>query len=250
MIEIDDLGPGVVRVRLAHGRANALDLEMCEALTDALRGLAADDRAVVLTGAGSIFCAGVDLKRLLAEDDAWLEGFLAALRDAFAAALDHPRPLIAAINGHAIAGGCVLAAACDQRLMAAGKGRIGVPELLVGVPFPALALEVVRSLVAPHVLQRLVWRGETLDPEGARAVGLVDDVVDAEFLEARAAELAATLGQLPARTFALTRSQLRAPQRNLLASLARHDREVVEAWKTPEIRNRIELWVARTMGSR
>lgn len=250
MIEIEGCGPGVSRIRIGHGKANALDRELCEGLASGLRELGERDHAAVLTGTGSIFSAGVDLKRLLADGDEYLVSFLGALRDVFAAALEYPRPLVAAVNGHAIAGGCILAAACDQRLMAHGSGRIGIPELLVGVPFPTLALEVMRGLVAPHVLQRLVWRGETLLPEAALAVGLVDELVVAEELDQRAVDLATRLARIPTRTFELTRGELRAPMRILLAQLEDHDREVVQAWRAPEIRAAISEWVERTIRGR
>lgn len=238
----------VTLVRLGHGRANALDPELCGALAATLGELGKAGQAVVITGSGGIFSAGVDLKRLLAEDNTWLDGFLAALQGAFVAALDFPRPLVAAINGHAIAGGCVLAALCDQRLMAQGKGRIGIPELLVGVPFPALALEAVRAVVAPHVLTRLVLRGETLGAEEALAVGLVDELCTPEALEIEALELATRLASIPTRAFALTRRQLREPTATLLRELEAHDREVSAAWREPEVRQAIAAWVARTMG--
>ena len=80
-------------------------------------------------------------------DDRYTEEFLTALSRMFRAVFDHPRPTVAAINGHAIAGGCVLALACDARLMSAG--RIGLSELAVGVPFPVAALEIVRHALGP-----------------------------------------------------------------------------------------------------
>ena len=71
----------------------------------------------------------------------------------FAATFSFPKPIVAAINGHAIAGGCVLACAADKRLMARDQGRIGVTELLVGVPFPRIAMEIMHHAVVPHRLE-------------------------------------------------------------------------------------------------
>jgi enoyl-CoA hydratase len=247
MINTENYGP-VTLLRLTHGRANALDPELCHALAGALADANAGGQAVVLTGQAGIFSAGVDLKRLLAEDPSWLDGFLAALQAAFEAAFAFERPLVAAINGHAIAGGCVLAALCDQRLMASGKGRIGIPELLVGVPFPALALEAVRGVVSPHAAARLALRGEVLLAEDALRIGLIDEVVAPDELESRAVALATQLAQIPPASFALTKRQLRAPTRSLIDQLEAHDREVAAAWRRPEIRSAIEAWVARTMG--
>ena len=72
--------------------------------------------------------------------------------------------MVAAINGHAIAGGCVLGCTADYRIMAKQPGRIGVPELLVGVSFPTVALEIMRFAAAPQYFESLIYGGATLDP--------------------------------------------------------------------------------------
>src|SRR5262249_59482586 len=125
-------------VRLRHGKVNALDLELLQAISDTFRGLDAD--AVVLTGVGKAFSAGVDLKRIVEGGAKYTQAFLPALSDALLAVFDHPRPVGAAINGDAIAGGCVLAAACDARLMSAGT--IGPARLRGAGPVPTAALAV------------------------------------------------------------------------------------------------------------
>ncbi|TMD98567.1 MAG: enoyl-CoA hydratase/isomerase family protein, partial [Chloroflexi bacterium] len=139
MIRVDH-EDGVAVVRLEHGKVNALDVELLRAATATLRELASAP-AIVLTGRGSAFCAGVDLRRVLDGGPAYSADLVDAISEAVLALFDHPRPVVAAINGHAIAGGCVLAAACDLRLMSGGS--IGVTEVLVGVHFPTAALEVV-----------------------------------------------------------------------------------------------------------
>ncbi len=136
MIEVEEHGT-VHLVRLRHGKVNAMDLELLRAVRDTFAELAGAG-AVVLTGDGRAFSAGVDLRRLLHEGAGYTAEFLPALSAAVRAVFEHPRPVVAAVNGHAIAGGCVLVAACDRRLMSAGT--IGVSELAVGVPFPTAAL--------------------------------------------------------------------------------------------------------------
>src|SRR5690606_15976287 len=137
--DVDVEGVPVAVLRMAHGPVNAMDLELCQALSERFSDLADDPaRAVVVTGSDRAFSAGVDLKRATAGGDAYIDEFLPALADAFRAAFELPKPLVAAVNGHAIAGGCVLAACADVVLMAEGTARIGVPELRVGVPFPRI----------------------------------------------------------------------------------------------------------------
>src|SRR5215467_13967418 len=170
------LHEGVLTLRLAHGKASAIDVELLDALLRELNGIADDVRALILTGTGSIFSAGVDLFRLTQEGKDYVLRFLPLLSRFVRRLFTFPRPVVAAVNGHAIAGGCVIVLACDVRLMAQGAGKIGVPELLVGVPFPAAALEIVRFAVPQDKVQSLLYTGRTLSAGDALAAGLVDEV--------------------------------------------------------------------------
>ena len=136
MLDFEERGE-VAIMRLQHGKVNALDLELLLAITEAMRAVD-QARAVVITGSGSVFSAGVDLQRIVAGGPSYVREFLPALSESFMAIFDHPGPVVAAVNGHAIAGGCVIAAACDVRLMS--QGKIGLAELSVGVPFPPAAM--------------------------------------------------------------------------------------------------------------
>jgi enoyl-CoA hydratase/carnithine racemase len=210
MIERDDDGEVAV-LRLAHGPVNAMDLELCTAVAQQLRALVADPaRAVVLTGRGRSFSAGVDLRRYLAEGQPYVERFLPALADMFRAAFELGKPMVAAVNGHAIAGGCVLAACADHTVMAEGTGRIGVPELRVGVPFPRVAIEILRYAVGDVAARRLMLGARTYGPADATAIGLVDEVVGADELLSRAVLVARELATgIPTDAFAVTKRQLR-----------------------------------------
>ena len=199
---------GVLTLRLAHGKASALDVELLDALTRELDGAAEDVRALVLTGTGSIFSAGVDLFRLTQGGADYVRHFLPLLSRLLRTLFTFPRPVVAAVNGHAIAGGCVIALAADARLMAEGAGRIGVPELLVGVPFPAAALEVVRFAVPREKVQSLIYTGRTLSAREALGAGLVDEVV-APAPSGAAQEVARQLALIPPLVYRLTKQSLR-----------------------------------------
>ena len=125
---IDLLHRGNIAIcRVAHGKANAFDIELCGGIMAALEACRdSSDAAVVITGQGRMFSAGVDLVRLVDDGPDYVRAFLPALTAAFEAVFAFPKPVVAAVNGHAIAGGCILACAADHRLMARGSGRIGI----------------------------------------------------------------------------------------------------------------------------
>src|SRR5262249_34374598 len=160
---------------------NALDLELCEAITGTFAEIdAGSARAIVLTGSGKSFSAGVDLWRLLDAGAAYGRMFLPALVDAFEAVFTAGKPVVGAVNGRAVPGGCILVSGCDRRLMAAGGGRIGVTELPVGVPFPVSALEILRYALGTQRCREAVLAGATYEPEAAVVKGFLDEVVPAE----------------------------------------------------------------------
>src|SRR6185295_7370649 len=130
-------------------------------------------KAVVITGQGKIFSAGVDLKRLSEGGAPYIRKFLPALHKLYDAVFFHPKPVIAAVNGHAIAGGAVLVACADRRVMAREGGRIGVTELQVGVPFPALAFEVVKFAVPARYLTEFMIGAGTYSTDAALQKGWV-----------------------------------------------------------------------------
>ena len=153
---------GVAVLAMRHGKVNALDIALCQALCAALDHAAVGGaQAVVLTGTGTVFSAGVDLHRVIAGRDEYLASFLPELRKVFTRLATFELPLVAAVNGHAIAGGYILAAAADWVLMAEGPGRAGVTEMLVGVPFPAIALELLRMRVGDAPARPLIVDGAT-----------------------------------------------------------------------------------------
>lgn len=240
---------GITTLRLAHGKASALDLELVEGLARAVAEVAATDtRAVILTGTGSIFSAGVDLFRLVDGGREYADRFVPALSRMLLELFAFPKPMIMAVNGHAIAGGCIFTLAGDYRVMAAGNGRIGIPELLVGVPFPPSVIEAVRFALPPQHLQMLMYTGRTFTPDEALRLGMVDEVVDAATLPARAQEMAEHFASLPTRAFALAKRQLR----DKTITRAKHfgnelDAEVQQLWGDPETLDRVRAYLAKTV---
>lgn len=233
---------------MAHGKANALDIEFCGAIADRFDALLTGPvRAVILTGTGKIFSAGVDLVRLTADGPDYVRQFLPVLHRLYDTVFNFPKPLIAAVNGHAIAGGCVLACCADSRVGARDGGRIGVTEVLVGVPFPAMAFEVMRFAATPQYFQGTILTGATSLSTDALARGLVDEVVEPSELMNRAMASARALAAMPPATFALTKSQIRQPVTERMArDGARVDERVEQIWTSRETLKHIGGFVANT----
>ena len=238
----------VAILKMTHGKANAMDLALCEAMVKRLdQVLSSSARAVVITGQGNIFSAGVDLVRALDGGPDYFRQFLPQLRRMFEAVFFYEKPMVAAVNGHAIAGGCVLACAADRALMAQGTGRIGITELLVGVPFPVIALEIVRFAAAPDRFEGMVTSGATFPPEAAVGLGLIDEVVPADALIDQAIAAAEALAALGADAFALTKRQTRQPAKERLERDGPlFDPAVDAVWTAPETAARIRDYVTRT----
>ena len=239
-----ELDAGIAVLRLAHGRANAIDLELCEQLVAALDDVEARAQAAVLTADGHIFSAGVDLFRVLEDADEYLPRFLPALSGSFRRLAALEVPLVAAVSGHAIAGGFILMAAADQAVMADGTGaRTGVTELLVGVPFPAVALALLRRRAGSHAA-RMAMLGQTFTAGEALALGLVDEVVPPERVLSRALELARSLAAAgPA--FAVTKRQLLRPVLEEIDRGAREFEQVVNAtWRSEAALERIRAYAS------
>jgi enoyl-CoA hydratase len=250
MIELTARGDVAV-LTMAHGKANALDLELCAALTARLEDYRQSaSKALVLTGTGRIFSAGVDLVRVSVEGAPYVRAFLPALSRMLETLFSIAKPVVAAVNGHAIAGGCIMACAADRRLMARDSGRIGVPELLVGVPFPVVPLEIVRFAVAAPHFQELVYRGLTLASDEALRRGVVDEVVDSEPLLDAAVAAAEAMASTPPDSFGLTKRLMREPVLERIHVAASTDGMVQEAWASAEVLSAIRAYVERTLGKR
>ena len=243
------ISDGIAVLTLAHGKVNALDIEFCEALAGRFKELAAsrETKAVVLTAKGNVFSAGVNLIRLNEGGADYVRQFMPSLQRAFEAVFFHPKPVVAAVNGHAIAGGCVLTCCADRRIMARGNGRIGVTELLVGVPFPVLAFEIMRLAVAPRYLPEVIYSGATYEADAALERGLIDELAEpAELLE-DAYAVAQEFAALSPKAFAQTKAQMRQAAAERVARDAAVEKAATEIWAASETLSYIRAYVERTL---
>ncbi len=219
---------------LAGPGKNALSTGVMEAALAALRS--AGDGPVLLTGEGDAFCAGLNLKEVAGLDDAGLTRFVNLLENLVQALYEHRGPTVAWVNGHAIAGGCVLAVACDVRVMTSdGGARMGLNEVALGLRLPPRTLEMVRLRVPAPSLSRVLLEATLHSAAAARELGLVDTVGT----EAEAAAILTTLASYPREAYAATKRALRGSLSSGAAEEARFLREeALPRWRSPEVMDR------------
>lgn len=210
MLEIND-NDGVRELRLARPPVNALDAALVGRLADAVEGAPrAKLRAIVLSGQPGLFSAGLDIPSLLKLDRRGLRAYFELLWRVQSAIARSPVPIVAAITGHAPAGGTVLAIYCDYRIMAEGAFRIGLNEVEVGLSPGAVIQRAFERLVGEHRAAELLARGALIDPQTAFRIGLVDELRPPEEVRSRAVAYARELLALPPVAFARTREAARA----------------------------------------
>ena len=237
MIETTELD-GVTVVRLDRPPVNALDTQLNEAITATFASLSGP---VVLTGTGRCFCAGVDLLAVLDGDENDTRRFLDSLVACFLAVFDYPGPLVAAVNGHALAGGCVIAMAADVRYMSAGL--IGITEIAVGVPFPVSAIEICRHVMGTSTTAAALG-GAAVPATDALGRGWLDDVVEPERLVDAAIERARALGAFSPAAYAVTKEQLHRPARAAIDAGGKEDARAFGSWASEDTRARVAAFIA------
>ena len=212
MLDVTRSGPVLTLTLDRPDVRNALDAALVGRLTDAVRQASADDRVrvVVLTGRGRAFSAGADLTALRALQDASAEANLADsehLAHLFEAVYTSPKPVVAKVNGHAIAGGCGLAAVCDFSLVADGA-KLGFTEVRIGF-VPAIVAVFVARKLGEAAARDLLLRGRLVDAAEAARIGLVTRAVPADALDAETDALCAELAtETSASAVALTKRLL------------------------------------------
>lgn len=209
-IHIEELGD-VAIVRIDRPPANALDLDLLAEGHEVRERLASDEPgAVVITGREGFFSAGMDLKAAPELSPAEQRQTINGINRLFSGWYAFPRPVVAAINGHAIAGGLILALCADHRVCAT-EGKLGLTELRAGLPYPAAAIAVVSAELPAPAARRLVLGAALVGPEEALELGVVDELRPPDELLPRALEVAAALAELPRSTYTVVKRQLRGP---------------------------------------
>ena len=231
-IEVEQ-SDGITSLYLNRGKVNALNGAVVEELREALRS-AETSKAVILSGRGKFFSFGFDIPEFLSFSREELTRFLVQFTDLYTVLFTYPRPVVAALNGHAIAGGCMLALACDSRVMATGSGKISLNEIGFGSSVFAGSVEMLRFAVGGTVASEVLYSGAMYAAEDAKRMGLIQNVAEPDKLLERAKEIAADLGSRDPRAFTSIKSLLRGP---VAEEMRRREKasidEFVDIWYSP-----------------
>lgn len=251
---IEVINHGQIReLRLARPPVNALDTDLCRHLIQALnQAMAEDVHGIVLSGSARIFSAGMDVPHLLGhgEDrrallDSW-QAFFGAVRTLAECRV----PVVAALTGHAPAGGCVLALCCDYRILArspdpAAPTVIGLNEVQVGLIAPEGIQRLMRRAVGSHRAAQLLVGGEMISAERALEIGLVDALADTDQVVPHALAWLQRLLALPRQPMLQTRAIARVDLHEALHPDLIHLDRFVEAWYAPDAQQALQGLVAR-----
>ena len=204
-------------------------------------------RALVVTSSHrSIFCPGVDLPSLMGRSGTEMRNFYQALTGIVRRKVAYPKPEVYALNGHTVAGGCMMALAGDCRLMASGRATFGLMEIDVGLAAPIGVVEMLQHFFGGRVAERVLFSGERFSPEGALALGLVDEVLEPERLMDRALEKARLLAGKPSGGYRRLKSYARKSLAERMRSLDdAHLDELVEQWFSQETQHLVTAAVQR-----
>lgn len=227
----------VAVVTLARGKVNAINDPMIDEIADSFEQLEKDPviRTLVLTGQGKFFSFGFDIPELLEFSRDGFTRFLTRFTDLYRTLFLFPKPVVAALNGHTIAGGCMLASACDSRLMVSGKSKISLNEITFGAAVLAGSVEMLRFCVGDANAQTILYSGELYTGDRAAELGLVDRVIPESELMSRSIETAGRLGEKDSAAFAGIKRLLREPVATVMA-----DRE------SDSIRKFVEIWYSES----
>jgi enoyl-CoA hydratase len=241
-IRLERQGPLCV-LRLDKGRGNSIDEPLVAALGEACSELARDAgvRGVLLASAHpKLFCPGLDLQTLIGYERPAMEAFMLRFAEAMWALYALRQPVVAAVSGHAVAGGCVLALTADVRVLRRGGVQIGLNEVRVGVPLPWSVALLLRASVPGASLTDVALLGRNFADEEALAVGIVHALADAEGFESACLARLQELAEKDAAALGTTKAYLRA---ETLAAMKAHERqhigEFLDGWFSATTQQRI-----------
>jgi enoyl-CoA hydratase/carnithine racemase len=238
----------LVTLRLDKARGNAIDEALAEELVRICQELERDDgvRGVLFASAHpKVFCPGLDLVSLMAYDRPAMERFMGIFAEAVWALYALPRPIVAALSGHAVAGGCVLALTADERVLKRGGIQIGLNEVRIGLPLPWTVSVLLRTTVPRGALAAVALLGRNFADEEAVKVGLVDGLAPSTDFEETCLARLEEFADKDAVALRTTKAFLR---RDVLSEMKAREGELMgaflDAWFSEATRERLRQTVA------
>jgi enoyl-CoA hydratase/carnithine racemase len=234
----------VMILKLNRGVTNAINGELLKELGNLLQ-MVRDKKeitALVITSANDkFFSLGFDLPELYLLEPQEFKTFFVSFYHFCMDLYTLPKPAIAALTGHAIAGGFILASCCDYRFISQGKKFCALNEIHLGAPVPHFADAILRQMIGDHGATEMMYSGKMIPPEEARQIGIVDALLPAERVCYEATVKARELGRLPTRAFAAikankTRSVAEEVRRRFEEDMALF----LEFWFTEDVRERLK----------
>lgn len=201
----------IATIVLNRPKVNALNEALVEELRKCFQRVADDSnvKSVILTGEGSFFSFGLDVPEFLSYSKDSFIKFLTKFTDLYGYIFTFPKPVVAALNGHTIAGGCMIAIACDYRLMVSGKARISLNELTFGSTVFAGSVEMLKFLIGGRNAESALYTGAMYSAEDAKELGLIHEVVSKESLRNSAQRIAGDFAKKDSRAFQSVKMLLR-----------------------------------------
>ena len=227
-------------ITLDRGKSNAMNGEMISEFNDMLRNIAADQNiaGVLITGKAHFFSAGLDLIELYNYNETEVADFWNLFLNFVGTITAFKKPMVAAINGHSPAGGCVIALACDYRVMSEGQYIIGLNEVPVGITVPNSIFNLYAFWIGQANAHRSLLEGRLFSPEEALKIGLVDEVVNSAGILTAAERKIRKYMAMERNTWEQSKLSIR---KDLIASTSADQSEMLEAmlkqWWSPATRN-------------
>jgi enoyl-CoA hydratase/carnithine racemase len=248
LLRIDRDGP-VTIVRLARGVTNPINGELVGELAAAIRHVKEDSaiRSLVLaSGNDKFFSIGWDIPQLIGLSKGDFAEFFKRYNRMCLDLYTLSKPTVAAITGHAIAGGCILALCCDYRYVADGKKLMGLNEIKLGAPLPYVVDCVLPAVVGGRYAREIMESGDFYAPDAALRTGLVDAVLPLDQVLPASVEKAKTLGAMPEQAFAIIkRNRTEGIEKAIVSQLEEQERRFVECWYSAVARERLKEAAAK-----
>ena len=195
---------GIVSLIIERGKVNAINDQVVEKMHNTLVNLekSSETKAIIISGQGKFFSFGFDIPEFLSYSKQKFTDYLIKFTDLYTYMFLYPKPIIAAINGHAVAGGCMLASACDKRVMVSGKAKISLNEISFGSSVFAGSTEMMRFCVGSKNTEEILYSGKMYSAEEAKVLGLIDEITSENELMNVATTIALELSGKSAPAFA------------------------------------------------